>query len=135
MLPSDERDLSRQMERAGCAIVNRRPHTWFAAPHRPGRPTTAFRLDCPDYVRDAIDEVARAHKVSAELIVGKSREHRIVVARHAAVRAVAKVVDWEPNQGNWAQTYWSATRIGRLFNRDHTSILYVLGTITAKRAK
>lgn len=63
-----------------------------------------------------VREVAERHGVSYRDIVGHSRIRHIVCARYAAIRAVYA-----------ACPEMSSPRIGRLFNRDHTSILYAVG--------
>jgi hypothetical protein len=66
-------------------------------------------------VREIIAEVAQRHRISAAEITGVSRRCALVAARHEAI----------------AETYvrrpdLSSVQIGRLFGRDHTTILHVI---------
>lgn len=69
----------------------------------------------PFAVRKLIDRVAAWHGYAIEDIIGKSRSAPIVVARYDAIVAVKK---------NYPGM--SLPRLGRIFRRDHTSILYTL---------
>jgi chromosomal replication initiation ATPase DnaA len=66
-------------------------------------------------LRDIIDLVARMHGARYVDVMGDSREDRIVTARQAAICAVA-----------YKRPDMSLPRLGRLFGRDHTTILYTL---------
>ena len=59
--------------------------------------------------------VAARHGMTFELVAGASRNKRIVAVRDEAIRAVA---DARPDM--------SLPAIGRVFNRDHTTILHSL---------
>jgi len=64
---------------------------------------------------DLIAEIAEQHDVSLADVIGPSRFRHIINARFAAIRAVR-------------QRYpeMSLPQLGRLFNRDHTTILHAL---------
>lgn len=62
-----------------------------------------------------IREVADWHGISVEMVLSKRRDRAIVKARHAAILAVRNRFDGD-----------SYTQIGRLFNRDHTTVLAAL---------
>ena len=66
-------------------------------------------------VRDIIKGMAEAHGYTYAEIIGPRREKVLVKVRHACIRAVA---DQRPD--------YSLSMIGRLFQRDHTSILWAL---------
>ena len=65
--------------------------------------------------RALIAEIAERHEVSLADVLGPSRFQHVVRARFAAIRAVR-------------QRYpeMSLPQLGRLFNRDHTTILHAL---------
>lgn len=65
--------------------------------------------------RQIIMEVAIAHGVSYEDILGRSRERHLVAARHEAIYEVRK-----------RRPHLSLPQIGRIFKRDHTTILHAL---------
>lgn len=65
--------------------------------------------------RDIIAVVAVVHGVHASDITGHSRHKQIVAARFDAIRAVADA---------WPEL--TQTAMGRIFKRDHTSILNAL---------
>lgn len=65
--------------------------------------------------RHIIMEVAIAHGVSYEDILGRSRARHLVAARHEAIYEVRK-----------RRPHLSLPQIGRIFKRDHTSILHAL---------
>jgi chromosomal replication initiation ATPase DnaA len=66
-------------------------------------------------VRGIIAEVALAHRVTVEDILGSSRSAPLVKARHEAMIEVAI-----------RRPAFSLPQIGRCFSRDHTTILHVL---------
>lgn len=66
-------------------------------------------------VRGIIAEVALAHRVTVEDILGSSRSAPLVKARHEAIIEVAI-----------RRPAFSLPQIGRCFSRDHTTILHVL---------
>jgi chromosomal replication initiation ATPase DnaA len=66
-------------------------------------------------VRGIIAEVALAHRVTVEDILGPGRSAPLVEARHKAIIEVAV-----------RRPAFSLPQIGRCFNRDHTTILHVL---------
>jgi chromosomal replication initiation ATPase DnaA len=66
-------------------------------------------------VRGIIAEVALAHRVTVEDILGSSRAAPLVKARHEAMIEVAI-----------RRPAFSLPQIGRCFSRDHTTVLHVL---------
>ena len=66
--------------------------------------------------REIIEGIAAQYGLTYSDIVGHRREGHIVCARHEAIAAVAATYPGA-----------SSTTLGRLFNRDHTSILHALG--------
>lgn len=72
-------------------------------------------LPCSGDTRAIIERVAQEHDVPSSFILSASRAHRAVAARDAAIRAVA---DERPGL--------SLPQIGRIFNRDHSTILHSL---------
>lgn len=110
-------ELSRELERAGCGIVVSDPII----------PLFSFPPGCRAEIRSAIQAVASEYKVSIADIFGRSRKWEIVSARHAAIRAVAKAIGYRPSYSNCAiGSNGSASRLGKLFDRDHTTILYAM---------
>lgn len=71
-------------------------------------------LVAPARVKHIIQTVALEYQVSVSEIVGKRRTGHIVSARHEAIRRVAR------------ETGWSLPRIGKVFNRDYTTVLHAL---------
>lgn len=68
-----------------------------------------------DQYHEAIEEVAARHNVTTEEILGDCRLAHICAARWEAVRAVQT-----KNPG------LSTVALGKIFNRDHTTIMYAL---------
>lgn len=60
-------------------------------------------------------KIATRYGVTFEMVCGMSRRKNIVVVRHYIIRFVAR-----------ARPDWSLTAMGRMFRRDHTSILHAL---------
>lgn len=128
---ASEIEIARELERAGCGVVVRRPLESIKGKIN----QSLFRvpIERRKEVGADIASVALEHDVPVEDIFGRSRKRKVVIARHAAIRAVAKTVNLEPCWGNAAKFTWTADSIARLFNRDRTTILYVLDRITRKR--
>lgn len=76
-----------------------------------------IKLDRPPghAIRAIIDLVARMHGATHEEVMSRSRQHHIVIARQAAICAVAH-----------KRPDYSLPMLGRIFRRDHTSILHAL---------
>jgi chromosomal replication initiation ATPase DnaA len=68
------------------------------------------------HIMSVIERVAREYHVPVSEILGRARTILIMRARRAAIRQVKKELP-----------ALSSTQIGRIFNRDHTTILYALG--------
>lgn len=62
-----------------------------------------------------VESVAAKHNVPVSAILGDSRLRHIVAARH---EAMAEVVEARP--------HWSFPTVGRLFGRDHTTVISAL---------
>lgn len=74
------------------------------------------RADTPKaQVRKVIEAVCERHEVSYTDVMSRSRFADIVACRHEAIVAVASAFPW-----------MSLPKIGRVFGRDHTSILHAL---------
>lgn len=127
--------MSREMERVGCGVIVRDHSPEYPKPQRaPNQPpTTRSRMFKNQRINDAILSAVQEHGVTVDEILGSSRKKRIVAARHAAIRAVAEAVDLRASCGNWTGGFWSTTAIGKLFGRDHTTILWVLGRLRPSR--
>jgi hypothetical protein len=75
-----------------------------------------IRADTPKaQVRKVIEAVCERHEVAYTAVMSRSRFADIVAARHEAIVAVATAFPW-----------MSLPKIGRVFGRDHTSILHAL---------
>lgn len=62
---------------------------------------------------ETVAKVARIYGMTAKELVGPSRQRLIVVARWHAMKVLR-------------DQHYSLATIGRVFNRDHTSVLYGL---------
>lgn len=65
--------------------------------------------------RVLIERVAAWHNMPAAIIMGRRRSRYIIAARFDAIAAV-----------HVAYPKWGLARLGRLFDRDHTTILNAL---------
>jgi chromosomal replication initiation ATPase DnaA len=81
-------------------------------------------LDRFPALRAIVYDTAREHGLSVRDIMSRERLAPTVAARHEAIRRVAAHVQWSPT--NRPGKVWGAARIGRLFGRDHTTILHAL---------
>lgn len=70
---------------------------------------------------EIVNLVANAHDIPAETLRCQSRRADIVRARHAAMYAVRQHTDL------------SYPAIGRLFNRDHTTVMHAVDKIEGAR--
>ncbi|MCU4706733.1 DnaA ATPase domain-containing protein [Mycoplasma sp. CSL7503-lung] len=64
-----------------------------------------------------IKHVAKYYRVSSKEILGKSRKKEIVIARHLSIILIKNILNK------------SSTEIGKIFNRDHTTILSALNKL------
>jgi chromosomal replication initiator protein len=71
----------------------------------------------PRSARQIIAQVAKDHGLTADELTGPSRKKVVVEARWTAMRTIR------------AETKLSTPQIGRLFHRDHTTVLHALGTL------
>lgn len=69
-----------------------------------------------DIVNEVISEAANDHKIGVKDIIGRGRMPHIVRARQDAIQRVAAL---DPDR-------YSSTVLGRIFQRDHTTILHYL---------
>jgi hypothetical protein len=69
---------------------------------------------------EIIRAVAKRHGVTAKEILGTDRNHKVMAARNEAIREIFA-----------ARPHWSYPDIGRLFRRDHTTIMHHLWTAGA----
>ena len=78
-------------------------------------PTTPQRIEAIQL------RICAKHKITLEELTGERRHKELVQARHEAIREV------------YYSTGASTPVIGRAFNRDHTSILWVVGRVKTNR--
>ncbi|WP_420433069.1 helix-turn-helix domain-containing protein [Hyphobacterium sp.] len=72
---------------------------------------------------EILEEVAARHGVTVRQLTGQQRQKSIVMARRDAIRCLAS----EPTP---AGRYRSLPQIGRLMNRDHTTIVHHVKSLT-----
>lgn len=77
-----------------------------------------------EQMMQVVQTVAREHGVAVADIMGRSKARRIAAARYAAIKAVHE-----------CHHELSTYRLGRFFNRDHTTIAYALGWLPNKRSE
>ena len=85
---------------------------------------------CSSYYRNTprdeklalIESVAARYDVTLDQVLSRSRSGRIAAARKAAMMAV------------WMHYGDSSPVIGRLFNRDHTTVLAAIGMVAKRRS-
>ena len=68
-----------------------------------------------------MDDVCAKQNVTMGDLLGKRRDKSVIAARHEAVRRV------------WNETRLSALVIARLFNSDHTTIMFICGRAKTNR--
>ena len=73
------------------------------------------------YILTIIRNTAAKHNVRPDEILGPRRHKQIVAARHEAVRRA------------YFETRFSSTQLGRIFKRDHSTILYACGLCSSKK--
>jgi chromosomal replication initiation ATPase DnaA len=66
-----------------------------------------------------VGEIADRHGVSFAEIIGPRKHRKVLAARYEAIRTV-----------NREFPAWSTLKMGRFFNRDHTTILSALGRLS-----
>jgi chromosomal replication initiation ATPase DnaA len=119
------RELTQDVERAATEFSS---HVLERSERPENRiPSTKWELS-----RVIISEVADAHGVSVDDLMGEGRARRLTDARCAAMCAVADQFRRFPQHHRW---YASTTWIGKLFRRDHTTVIYTLAKGQALRAK
>jgi hypothetical protein len=79
--------------------------------------------------KEIVKAVADAFELTPSQMVSTSRSTETVLARHVAIRLLR---DRRWRNGEYR---YSTVRIGKLVNRDHSSILNALQTFDAKAAK
>lgn len=103
----------RQAHSAGASMPpppENAPRILFRAPIEPTRPAAARRDAGKGQCRAIIEEVAAKYQVPVKDILSDRRAHVLIPPRH---EAMFRCVDESP---------LSLPAIGRIFNRDHTSI-------------
>lgn len=107
---ADRAAVSRAPQRSLPTPPPSAPRVLFRAPIEPARPAAARRDAGKGQCRRIIEEVADKYDVPAKDILSDRRAHVLIPPRHEAMfRCVA-------------ETLLSLPAIGRIFNRDHTSI-------------
>jgi chromosomal replication initiation ATPase DnaA len=87
------------------------------------RVCSSYYRNTPRELRMAvIERVAAAHDVTVDEVMGRSVQRHISNARKAAMQAIAAEFNDD-----------SSVMIGRLFDRDHTTVLSALGTISKRK--
>ena len=77
----------------------------------------------PEVIADQIiDNISKRYRVSIEDIKGKKRTNDIAHARHVSIYVIRQITDL------------SYTNIGKIFNRDHTTILSSIDVVKGKMA-
>ncbi len=66
-------------------------------------------------VKQVIEAVCAKHEIPYSDVMGRKRFREIVAARHEAIVAVAEAFPW-----------MSLPKLGRVFGRDHTTIMHAL---------
>jgi chromosomal replication initiator protein len=66
-------------------------------------------------VKQVIEAICAKHEIPYHEVMGRKRFAEIVAARHEAIVAVAEAFPW-----------MSLPKLGRIFGRDHTSILHAM---------
>lgn len=77
-------------------------------------PARRFAKD--DSVHAVVAEIARMHGVEASAMRSPDRTDRVVAARNHAMAVLRFTKEW------------SLTRIGRHFGRDHSTVLFAIGS-------
>ena len=70
-----------------------------------------------NYADNIVNEISQYYKLGVDLIKGKSRKREIVKARFIAIYLIRSDTDF------------TLSAIGRMFNRDHSTILYSIRII------
>jgi chromosomal replication initiation ATPase DnaA len=76
-----------------------------------------------DSTRQIIQSVARLHQVKVAELMGRRRFRPIVRARQDAIRRVAE-----------AKPHLSISQLGRIFDRDHSTILWAMGRLSRQQS-
>lgn len=74
-----------------------------------------------DSIRDILRRTAHEHRLSPSTLTGVARSKHIVFARYIAIHRIAN-----------AFPTMSTPQIGKVFDLDHTSILFALGRLARK---
>jgi chromosomal replication initiation ATPase DnaA len=83
---------------------------------------TLYHLAAPPEAKRIIFNIALKHRVPVGSMMGPRRYGPLFRARQEAIGTIAI-----------AYPEWSLPRIGKLFNRDHTTILYTLAKLGIRR--
>jgi hypothetical protein len=105
-------------ERKRCPIIDRAVRAQLAFDEFNREGLRIFReRGTPQHFREIIKRVAEERKVSVTLIASKSHARKVVWARNAAMYAIKQ-----------ARPMLSSPRLGKWFDRDHTSVLHGLAS-------
>ena len=107
-------DISRQWAEADAKRRHDAEARKEAAAKRIARTEAKVELTTSDRVRTIIAEVSAETGIPIPIIIGHRKSHPILRARNVAIKRVALA------------TGWSLPRIGKVFNRDHTTIQHTL---------
>lgn len=121
---------ARQLRRGGggeatphCAPDNPQIASWFADAHlsiEQGLDDVAPR----EFVRDIMEEIAQQWGVSVEAIKGPRRTRSLYLPRHHAIYEAVRRCP-----------HLSIVGVGRIFNRDHSTLLHALRGWPARAAE
>jgi hypothetical protein len=100
------------------------PVPFIAVEEGPCEDYAPFDFYKPPSARAVVKLVSLKHGVHPRDIVGANRFRRTVAARHHAIWLVHTHCPW-----------LSLPDVGRLFGRDHTTILYAISKVTGKRVR
>ncbi len=79
-------------------------------------------MSVPPIVREVIARVSSERGVSEAEILSRCGINHVVSARHEAIRQLAA-----------ERPQWSSVRIGKMFDRDHSTVLYILGRLQGRK--
>lgn len=99
------------------------PARFAIVPHvvKPDPIREALRNSTTARAKEMLLAIAEKHGVTVQEIIGRRRFSNLIAARFEAVYEITKA------------TGWSLPRIGRLFNRDHTTILHCLRVMEGRK--
>lgn len=114
-----EKELIKEMaNRKRDAVLKEISDQQITVPEKPILPNSSMS------VRQIISLVAQSHGFTYHDIISKGRKYPIVVARQDAMRCVKTL-----------KPFLSYPKIGKFFDRDHTTVLHACGRLKAKKTK